>query len=672
MPTYGYAGKVSRVDLSSRKVAEASILDYAGDFLGGRGLAARVYWDEVSPEGSAFDAGNRLIFATGPLGGIPTIAGSRWQVCGKAPGTPEHFSYANLGGRWGAELKFSGYDSIVVSGRSDRPVYLLVHGGRTEFRDASALWGRGAIETRDAIKREMGNNARVVAIGPAGENQVTAASLLADNDSSGCGGLGTTMGSKNLKAIAVVGDSRGVEVAQPDQFKELRECFRQSGRNFWEYLSRWVRDPLHEFKFPPGPEMKKDPCFGCLGRCPRKVYEAANGDKGKFFCGAAMYYQPWSDRYYGDWNENPNDVPFYATKLCDSYGIDVFAMDRMLSWLHGCHEAGVITEESTGIPLSRIGSLEFIETLLRKIAFREGFGDLLAQGLNGAAAALGPEAERQAERAGYQAEPGLYPWYGPKLYITNALLHAMEPRTPMQQVHEVSFLLAKWATWVYGLGYVSSEDFRAIARRFWGSDLAGDFSTYDGKALAARMIQDRQYAKECLILCDFLWPVTDLEHTEGHMGDPTLESRLLSAVTGREVDEQGLYDIGARVFNLQRAILAREGHAGREFDRLPEACHTDPIEYDHANPECIAPGKDGEPISMKGSVLDREAFERMKSEYYGIRGWDVASGLQTRASLEQLQLKDVADDLEQRGLLARGSAQPAAANAAHTGSGGEP
>ncbi|NQT48550.1 MAG: hypothetical protein HQ578_06200, partial [Chloroflexi bacterium] len=304
-----------------------------------------------------------------------------------------------------------------------------------------------------------------------------------------------------------------------------------------------------------------------------------------------------------------------------------------------------------GIPISKLGSLEFIETLLRKIALRDGFGGILAQGVFEAAASLGPEAKEQAEMAGYQSEPGLYPWYGPKLYITNALLHAMEPRTPMQQAHEVALLLTKWAATMNNIGYVSSQDFRSIARRFWGGELAADFSTYDGKALAAKMIQDRQYAKECLILCDFLWPVIDLEHTEGHMGDPTLESKLLSAVTGEEVDEEGLYRIGARVFNLQRAILVREGRQGRDFDKLPETCHTVPIEYDHANPDCIAPGKDGEVISLKGTVVDRGKFEKMKDEYYQLRHWDVATGLQTRASLEELELKGVADDLEQRELL---------------------
>jgi aldehyde:ferredoxin oxidoreductase len=136
------------------------------------------------------------------------------------------------------------------------------------------------------------------------------------------------------------------------------------------------------------------------------------------------------------------------------------------------------------------------------------------------------------------------------------------------------------------------------------------------------------------------------------VGDPTLESKLLSAVTGKEVDEGGLYKIGERVFNLQRAILVREGHRGRDFDKLPNSCHNLPLEYDHANPQCLVPGKDGEVISLKGAVVDRGAFEKAKEEYYQFRRWDVATGLQTRANLEELELDEVARDLERRGLIA--------------------
>jgi aldehyde:ferredoxin oxidoreductase len=193
---------------------------------------------------------------------------------------------------------------------------------------------------------------------------------------------------------------------------------------------------------------------------------------------------------------------------------------------------------------------------------------------------------------------------------------------------------------------------RDIAERFWGSKVAGDFSTYDGKALAAAKIQDRQYAKENLILCDFTWPVIYSPFTEDGVGDPTLESRLCSAVTGRDVDEEGLYRIGERTFNLQRAILIREGWRGREDDSLEGFNFTVSLKGDTAgNPEAIVPGPEGETFSRKGMVVDRGKFEKMKDEYYEIRGWDVKTGLQTRARLAELGLGEVADELDERGLL---------------------
>jgi len=632
MATFGYAGKILRVDLSSRRTAELSTLDYVR-FLGGRGIAAKIYWDEVSPETNAFDADNRLIFTIGPLAGLPVLGSSRWTVCGKSPAqTPEQFCYGNLGGRWGAELKFAGYDAIVVQGKSEKPVYLFLHDGMAEFQDASSLWGRGSIETREILKSERGGSAKVVAIGPAGENMATMASLLADNDASGSGGLGAVMGSKNLKAIVVKGAERGVKVAQPERLRELTRYFRGLGKGVF---IAWGTDYLVT-----DPRMKKDPCYGCQGNCLRRTYEAEDGRKGKFMCQSAAFYQLWTQRYYGEQNE----VPFHATKLCDDYGLDTWAMDVMIAWINRCYKASILTDENAGIPISKLGSLEFIETLVRKVSLREGLGDILAQGIVRAADSVAPEARRQIR----YTDP-----YDPRLYITTALLWATEPREPIQQLHEVGLPVAQWVSCSKKIegAYVSTDVLRAIARRFWGSEIAADFSTCEGKALAAKRIQDRQYAKECLILCDWLWPIMDIKYSEDHVGDPTVESKILSAVTGNEVNEEALYRIGERVFNLQRAILIREGRKGREDDRIPDDWHTMPLKSNPTNIECLVPGEGGKVVSRRGAVVDREEFEKMKDEYYQIRQWDVTTGLQTRAKLEELGLEDVAQDLEQKGLI---------------------
>ena len=637
---YGYAGRILRVDLSLGRVSTASTADYADKFLGGRGVAARIYWDEVPPEVGAFDPENRLIFATGPMAGLKGVSGSRWVICGKSPlTTPEHFNYCNLGGDWGLNLKLAGYDALVVRGRSERPVYIFVDDQSVEIRDAPDLWGGSTIETRDVLKERLGDSVKVLATGPAGENLVTFASVLADKDASGSSGFGAVGGSKNLKAVAVRG-SGSVEIARPQQYRDLVRYARELRKGVEMGITPGTDQ---------GMELKKDYCRGCAGGfCFRSTYTASDGRTGKYMCGSATFYILRARKYYGEWNE----VPFFANRTCNEYGVDTHQIDVMMQWLSKCHRSGVLTEEGTGIPLSKQGSLEFIETLVRKISLREGIGDILAQGTRKAASAIGGGAEDLL--TDYITDSGHFGLIeGPRMYITTGLLYAMEPRQPMSQLNELGSLNL-WLMWVYGLegSFVSNDVFRSIGKRLFGSEAAVDFTTYEGKALAAKMIQDRECAKDSLILCSYLFPIMFSRQTQDHVGDPSLESRLLASVTGRELDESGLNTIGERIFNLQRAILAREGHRGRESDRLSEYNFTKPLTFDLHNPELLSPGEGDGVVSKKGAVLDRHRFEEMKSEYYGLRGWDAATGLQTREKLSALGLHDLGDDMDRRGLLA--------------------
>jgi len=647
---FGYAGKILHVDLSSGAHDVLDSANYVDRFLGGRGLSAKMYWDEVSPGIGAFDEQNMLIFATGPLAGLPGLASSRWQVYGKSPATnPELFCGANLGGTWGAALKFAGYDAAAVRGKSEKPVYLFLHDDIVELKDAAHLWGKGAIETREMLKTELDQSVRVVAIGPAGERMVSMASILADKDASGSGGLGAVMGSKRLKAIVVKGSEKRVSVAKPEELRELTRYFQGYKRT-----PMLLESTGHEVLGPSAitrTKMKKDPCYGCRG-CMRASYQSDDGKTGKFLCQSAWFYQVWAPPYYGEWN----DVPFLANKLCDDYGLDTMALAVMIVWLNKCYKAGILTDESTGIPLSQVGSLEYIESLIRKISLREGLGDVLALGTVKAADSLGSAAKEQV--TDYIAKAGFPDLYGPRLYITTGLIYGMEPRGPIQQLHEMSAFMWKWESWAKNIegALLSSDVIRNIARRFWGGELAVDFSTYEGKALAAKMIQDREYVKESLILCDWQWPLVDSAMSDDHVGDPSLESKVLSAVMGTEADEQGLYRIGERIFNLNRAVLVREGHNGREYDAIPDSWYTIPwaAEWylDQANLDGLVPGKNGEVITRKGMVVDKESFEKMKDDYYELRKWDVKTGLQTRAQMEELGLGDIADGLAARNCLA--------------------
>ncbi len=633
---YGYAGRIASVDLSTGAVTHIPTEKFADSFVGGQGLAARIYWEEVPPEVQAFDPANRLIFATGPCAGFHGLSGARWVVCGKSPATtPQLFSHANLGGSWGVELKAAGFDALVVRGRAERPVYLLIEDGKISLKAASHLWGRGALQVRHLIKSEHGDAHRVVAIGRAGDSMTAVATFMADNDSSGSGALGGVMGSKNLKAIAVRGKG-SVQAAHPQRLQELLV-----------HIEALKKDAPLTDSGVGSSGGQTDFCACCTNECNRGLYEARDGSKGKFMCQSASSYKEWAAKYY----DEASDVPFQANRLCDDYGINTKSVAPMLAWLDRCREAGLLTEKNTGLPLNKIGTLEFIESLLESISSRQGFGDVLAQGVHRAAETLGGRAVEllhdDVTKAGERMT------YVPKAYITTGLLYALDPRQPIQQLHEVSRLGMLWVKWATGSpgAHLSSDILRRIARKFWGSELAADFSTYEGKALAAKMVQDRQLAKECLILCDNVWPITYVEHSPDHVGDSALESEVLSAITGSPLSEEGLYRVGEKVLNVQRAIMIREGRRGQEDDMLPEACFSIPLESERLKPDCIFPGRNGKVISRKGAIFEKDKFRDMLEEFYDLRGWNRKTGLQTRARLEELGLADVADDLAERGLL---------------------
>jgi aldehyde:ferredoxin oxidoreductase len=310
----------------------------------------------------------------------------------------------------------------------------------------------------------------------------------------------------------------------------------------------------------------------------------------------------------------------------------------------------VLRDEDTGLPLSKIGSTEFIEALTRKIALREGFGEILAQGTIKAADLVGGRAKELTSLSVLNASNETRD-YDPRMLLHNTLLIATEPRRALQQIHEPSQNLMAWLAGQDGREPgLSREELCHIAEKYWGSAAAADYDSYEGKALAAKRIQDRTYALESFILCNHRWPMLH-NHVEPRVGGPALASQIFSAVTGRELNEGEIEKVGERIFNIQRAVLLRQGWGGRQGDKLLDHFYKEPLPGVFFNAGCIAPGKDGEAISRKGVVLEREKVEKMKDEYYELRGWHVASGLQTWAILKELQLEDVARDLAQRGLL---------------------
>jgi aldehyde:ferredoxin oxidoreductase len=638
MSIYGYAGKILKVDLSSGEMTDLQTEDYAERFVGGRGLAAKLYWDNVPPGTPPLDSANLLTF-TGPAAAFTRIAGSRWQVCGRSPAMdPSYFAYGNLGGSFGAWLKFSGYDALALQGASDKLVYLFINDGKVEIKDASHLRGKDAIQTREIIQSELGREVRVAATGQAGENMVGFANVIANDDSSGAGGMGCVMGSKKLKAVAIgCHDLKRPVAAHPEKLDEVALRIHQLRAGHGKRHSIW----WHEG------HMKDFACFGCVAGCSRKYYQLENGEKIKFHCHFADMYEDAVVKRYGRWNE----VVVHAAGLVHRYAIDSFVIEPMVAWLDKCYEQGILSEKETGLPLSTIGTPEFLEALIRKISSREGFGDILALGTLKAAKVVGKGSEALIGDSIITRANDLS-MYDPRMYLVTGLIYATEPRKAIQQLHEVTGAVHGWhGGGGVSHGYLSFEDISNMAEKFWGSKAAADFSNYAGKALAAKKIQDRAYVKECLIVCDFLWPTHLTRDIPEHVGDPDLESRLYNAITGVEVDEADMNKLGERAFNIQRAIRMTQGWGGRDGDRLMDATYNIPIGPARFNAECIVPGADGKPVSMVGNKINYDEFEQVKSEYYALRGWDAASGYQTVRGLKDLGLPDVAEELLKQGLV---------------------
>lgn len=635
---YGWCGRILKIDLTDSCISELDTMDYAEGFIGGRGIATRIYWDEVGPDVDAFDPANSLIFMTGPLGATGAQGASRFVVAGKSPMLmPEGFCYGNLGGFFGPYLKRAGFDGIIITGRSEKPVYLWITDGAAQILDANSLWGKGVYAVRDILKQQHGQNARFVTTGVAGENMVRSANLMTDNEGSATGGFGAVMGSKNLKAVAVLGTGNPL-IANPGELKELN---RQA-----IHLNQ--KAPL----FVPFPEDQvrrtgKASCYQCGLDClMRNSFQTAAGKDVVRKCQAMFVYFPWVMGRPGESME----TAVAATGICNDLSICTMEMYNIIQWLIECNTSGCLTGRDTGLDMSALGTVAFFESLAMMIAQREGFGDVLAEGLLRAGHTLGAEA--QSFFAPEVSGVGDGATYSAREYLMNGLLYALEPRQPIAMLHEVSRLVGFWVMNQADpdSSPVNSDVFRAVAQKFWGDASAWDLTTHAGKAQAAVNIMDRTFVKDSLLLCDSGWPIMFSWNTEDRVGDPELESRIFTAVTGIAMDETGLKRYGERIFNLQRAILLREGRHPKD-DVPADFNFTDPVESVFMNPEVIVPGPGDEVLSRKGRTLDRDEYDTMLSEFYDLRGWDPESGLQTADKLERLELSDIIPDLKNMDLI---------------------
>jgi aldehyde:ferredoxin oxidoreductase len=630
----GWMGRILHVDLSDSKISEFETKPYADKYLGGRGIASRLYWEKVTPDVKAFDPGNRLIFMTGPLLATGAQGASRLCVVAKSPmARPEGYCYGSMGGFFPPELKKAGWDGIVIDGRANKPACLVINDAKVELKDASAVWGKGAYEAEEILLKTYGDKMCFATFGTAAENLVRTATMFGSQLASVTAGFGAVMASKNLKAIVVRGTG-SVKVADSAKLKELNRYTVKMRNTVSLAITPRIGMSNHGHVLK---EVGKRHCYQCGLTCSKSIYRFGDDPEleGLRGCQAMEFYLPWT---YGQEDE-PVKTLFDAPTLANEYGIDTFELQHMIEWLYLCRKSGALTEAETGLPLGKIGTREFLETLLNKIARREGFGDILAEGMARVRDKVSDKARSQFYNA--IAPIGQHDSVPPRAFIAHALLYPFETRMHPITVHEMGYLRMPWTMHQMDpkSSPVTPESYLKIARLFWGSEAAADQTTYEGKAAAARNIQNRTYLKDSLGLCDFIWPITYTYTTPDGVGDPELEGKIFEAVTGIPAAELKVF--AERIFNMQRLIRVREGHRVPQDDFPPEFNFTEPLTFGPHGSKMIMPGPGARPVDMSGNTLDREKYKKMLKEFYALRGWDEKTGLPTKKTLAALGMQDL-------------------------------
>jgi aldehyde:ferredoxin oxidoreductase len=632
---YGYAGRLLRVDLSSGKTWAEPLEDAtARRYLGGRGLGARILMDEVPAGCDPMGPDNRLVFAMGPLAGTFAPGSGRYVVLAKSPATGG-FGEAYTGGFVAHELKYAGYDGIVVQGTAAEKVYLSVTKDRVDIRPAAKLAGLGTLETEQRIKDETGDiDTRIVSIGLAGEKGCRFACVMNDTDrAAGRTGLGAVMGAKNLKAIAIRGTGK-VQLADPKAFREhaLANLARMK-RHPWlndspgsartlgtaggvEDLSNmgilptrnWETGAWEHANRISGTAMKNSILIGhrACEACPVGCTRVVRVTEGPFGGVRPEYGGPEYETVasMGSLCENTSlEAIALLNQRCNVYGLDTISAGSAIALAMECFEKGLLTKKDIGFPLPW-GDAPAMLKLLDMIAKREGIGDLLAEGVQRAAAKIGRGAQDLAVEV-KGLELGMHEARGKKGL---GISYATAPRGAdhMEGFHDPM---------------ISAPN----AYREIGVTEAMDRFQLEGKARPVRLAEDYTSFINSLPICSFMClTVAGLRNTAEITG-------MLAAATGwSDLTLEEEMAIGERAYNLARAFTIRES-GGKADDRLPAKL-----------------GKSLRDGASKGQVFGKREFAHALSEYYVERGWS-KDGTPTAAKLEALGLEDVARTLGAKG-----------------------
>jgi aldehyde:ferredoxin oxidoreductase len=637
---YGYTGKILRVDLTEGATSvEEPGEDFYRRYLGGTALASYYLLKEQKPKIDAFSPENKLILATGVITGAPV--GVHNAVCTKSP-MSNAFNTSEVGGYWGAELKRAGYDTIIIEGKAKKPVYLWIQDGKVEIRDATHLWGKSIGETQEMMRRELGDpGVRTALIGPGGEKRVRYACLVNDlGHFAGRGGSGAVMGSKNLKGVAVRGHKLP-PMADPEAMNNIGKWFSgliktdpilmgmhavgtitgpqaysQAGgycvNNFQEGVSADADKISPEsYMSEEGLGSKMYGCYACPVRCKHRV-AIKNNHHLKF-----DYYHGHGPEYESLTSLGPfcgvGDLQAIAcaNELCTAYGIDTISCGATIACAMECFQRGLITEKDTGGLKLEFGSAEAMLKAVEMICQREGFGDTLAEGSLRFAQKIGNGAEQYSMQARGVELAMQNPFFKPIL----GLGYAMCPTggDHMRNLVFIHVIDAEKA----GVG-THSEARDSLLRQYRSLGLiAPVYRKYvNTPANIRELIYVSIYSTvlDSLGMCIFAsWGIPYHQVAE-----------LVNKVTGWDTTMFELMKCGERAINMMRIFNNREGFT-RDDDRIPERFH---------KPLGSGP--------LKDVRLDKGEFEKAKSVYYGMMGWD-DYGKPSRGKLQELDIEWTAE-----------------------------
>ena len=612
---FGYRGRIIYIDLTDRSFRiEAFDEAFAKAYLGGNGFAAKILYDTLRPGIDPFDPSNTVVFAVGPVTDTAIPSTSRGYVASKSPLSGLYFD-STFGGRFPITQKRTGFEAIVITGKSTAPVYLYVDENRAEVQPASDLWGKSTEEAAEILRARYGNDSDVAAIGPAGENLVRFACIghfrKGRSGISGRGGLGAVLGSKGIKAIVVRGERR-TEVAHPEKLEALvvrqRETLKKGTAGLSEFgtpvLVQLVnsmgalgtrnlqREYSEKAETISGKVLKEEffekniSCAQCPVACGKVSSVKTGPDAG------LSWKMPEFETIFslGSMVEN-YDVPalIRANKLCDEMGLDTISMGVTLAFAMECFEKGFLSLKDTGGIALRFGDTDVIPRLIRDTALQQGFGKLLSEG---------------SERMGARLDPK----------TTEFLYTVKKVEIPGHSARVLKGMSIGYSTGTRG---GSHHDARPILQYSNEQDNVHP----EGQPEYAIRTQNFTALGDSLTQCRFV--------SERGFGMTITEAyaEMINAVTGWNLITEDVERIGERICNLERAFNVREG-VSRKEDKLPYRVMEEPV-------------PNGPHHGMRCS---REELDQMLDEYYRLRGW-TDQGIPTREKLHELQLDFVADDL---------------------------